>query len=536
MKYTKKILSALVAVIMIAAMSVTAFADDYYTTTTTAAPPPTYKITINNENEGHEYEAYQIFQGNITTNLDGDEVLTDISWGYNVDAATVTTNLNNNTTLSPLFATLSEPFSAADVAKIIQSYENDGAVAKELAQVFGNSIDGTAVGTSIFADKKYTISGLDAGYYLVKDKNASISADKDDAYTRFILKVVQNVSADPKSSTPTVKKFVKDIDESTSTDFTGWQKSADYKVGEEVPFRLEGTLPTTYEDYSVYKYVFNDTLDDGFTYKEDSVKVYVENAGVKQEISVTPVISGQNMTVTFDDLKSVSTDKEGNPVTIDKDSKIAVEYLATLDDDAILGSAGNKGAVELVYSNNPNRGSDGKQLTDTGKTPKDEVIVFTYKVVVNKLDDNGNPLAGATFALYKKVSGQPDVLVSGSVNTEGNVFTFSGIDDGDYVLKETSAPSGYNPVDDIEFTVSATHHPDYLYLTALSGNVTSGEAAFLGNSDAGSLSTDVINNLGALLPETGGMGTTVLYIIGALLVVGAGVMLFVRKRMSVSSK
>lgn len=523
MKHTKRVLSALISVLLIAMISIPAFAAD-----------PTYTVTIDNKAEGHTYEAYQIFSGKINT-LEGKDVLTDIVWGSNVDTANIITKLSADSTLSSIIT--AGVTTAADVAKAIQSSAEESDVAKALAQVFGNNLTGTATGTSTYSsvNQNYTISNLAAGYYLIKDKDATIGTDKNDAYTRFMLKVVKNVTASPKSSNPTVKKFVKDINDSTETEKSDWQKSADHDIANDVDFRLEGTLPTTYADYSVYKYVFNDTLEDGFTYNNDA-KVYVENGGVKTEIDITPVVSGQTMTVTIDDLKSITTAKDSStPVTIDKNSKITVEYTAKLDSDAVLGSAGNKGSVELVYSNNPNKDSAGNQLTDTGKTPKDEVIVFTYKVIVNKKDDNGNALSGATFKLYKKISGQADVEVVGTVNADNNVFTFSGLDDGDYVLKETAAPTDYNPIEDIEFTVSSTHDADSLTLTALSGNVTSGTATFADDLTEGSLSTDVINKLGATLPETGGMGTTVFYVVGALLVIGAGVLLIVKKRVSKTS-
>lgn len=519
MKYTKRILSALIAVIMIAAMSVSAFAAD-----------STYTVTINNSVEGHTYEAYQIFSGKIDA-LGGAEVLTDIVWGANVDGATIIAKLRADAILAAVIPDTA--VTAADVAKAINGQLEESDVAKALAQVFGNNLTGAATKTSAYADGKYTITDLTAGYYLVKDQKESIGTDDNDAYTRFMLKVVSNVTASPKSSIPTVQKFVKDINDSTETTKSDWQKSADHDVNNDVDFRLEGTLPATYDDYSVYKYVFNDTLDNGFTYNNDA-KVYVENAGDsvgsgRVEIDVTPVVSGQSMTVTIDNLKAITLGKDGvTPVTIDKNSKITVEYTAKLDDDAVFGSTGNKGEVELVYSNNPNKGADGNQVVSTGKTPKDTVIVFTYKVIVNKKDDSGNALPGATFELYKKVSGSADILVSGTVSAEGDVFTFSGLDDGNYVLKETAAPTSYNPISDIEFTVSAAHDADALVLTALSGDVTTGEATFAADIDAGSLSTDIINNLGASLPETGGMGTVLFYVIGSLLVLGAGVLLVVK--------
>ena len=245
---------------------------------------------------------------------------------------------------------------------------------------------------------------------------------------------------------------------------------------------------------------------------------------------------------------------------------IVITYTAKLNSDAELGSTGNPNEVYLKYSNNPNNTDDSD--IDEGETPKDKVIVFTYKPVVNKVDSNIKPLEGAEFTLYKevaanyvpneegevvktgaeikaaliaanaKLSGKLDALgdsknyvakamtaVSGSKTS----FEFKGIDDGNYVLVETKIPAGYNAYVASAFTVEATHEAesDDPKLTALSGD------DFTGDVETGVLSRDVVNNQGATLPSTGGIGTTMFYVIGAILVIGAGVVLVTRRRMSV---
>ena len=117
---------------------------------------------------------------------------------------------------------------------------------------------------------------------------------------------------------------------------------------------------------------------------------------------------------------------------------------------------------------------------------------------------------------------------------EETKFEFSGLDDGEYKLTETTTPAGYNTIAPIGFTISAEHDADSAdpKLISLSGNVTSGEAKFTADKDAGSLTTDVVNKKGSTLPSTGGRGTTMIYIIGAALVVLAGVVLVMRKKMS----
>ena len=214
-------------------------------------------------------------------------------------------------------------------------------------------------------------------------------------------------------------------------------------------------------------------------------------------------------------------------------SVITVEYTATLNNNAVLGSAGNPNEVYLEYSNNPNKSEEGDN--ETGTTPKDVVIVFTYKTIVNKVDEKGDALTGAEFTLekYNKKTDKWEAITVVK-NDEGTTFTFSGLDDGNYRLTETKTPAGYNTIKPIEFTITAEHDvlSDNPALTSLNGNVTTGEITFTSNVTDGSLSTDVVNKAGSTLPETGGMGTTIFYILGGLLVLFAVVFLVAKKRMS----
>ena len=224
-------------------------------------------------------------------------------------------------------------------------------------------------------------------------------------------------------------------------------------------------------------------------------------------------------------------------------SKITVEYTATLNTNAVIGSAGNPNTVNLEYSNNPNQGGEG----ETGTTPDDTVIVFTYKTVINKVDGEGNPLTGAEFTLEKFVKGDDGVDEYNTVkgtwtpidvvkNAEGTEFTFKGLDDGIYRLTESVTPAGYNTIESIVFTVIAEHDilADNPALTSLTGEAVTGLITFTPVLAEGALTTDVVNNAGSILPSTGGIGTTLFYVFGALLVIGAGVLLVVKKRMSVT--
>lgn len=257
-----------------------------------------------------------------------------------------------------------------------------------------------------------------------------------------------------------------------------------------------------------YKLTFHDKEGAGLTFNASSVKVYVDGEEITSGFTVVTegLTGGCTFEVRFANLKDIASVEAG--------SIISVEYTSTLNDQAVIGSTGNKNTSHVTYTNNPN----DKQAGENGETPDDVVIVFTYKTIVNKVTKNPNydpkvegseeyiPLKGAGFTLYKKnASGIYEAVGSELKGEDMTTFTWSGLDDGDYKLVETTTPSGYNTIADIEFTISAGHvDGDIPYLNTLSGNVTSGTATFTAVVNDGSLSTDVVNNSGAQLPSTGG--------------------------------
>ena len=479
---------------MVLSLTVLSFAD-----TTTG----TYSITINNSTPGHIYEAYQIFTGDLSSK----GVLSNIEWGSGITDA-------GKAALKEVVGITEGNPTAADIAeKITES--NVINVASKAGANLTTTVAGSA---NTITDGKYVINGLAPGYYLVKDQDGSLTGDND-SYTSYILKVVKNITMDPKSDQPTVEKKVKDTNDSEANSTTGWQDSADYDIGDDVPFQLTATLPDNITSYDRYKVIFHDTLSAGLTYNKDAV-IKIDGNKVT---GFTPSYSGTTLTFSCDDVIALGAHNN---------SVITIEYTAKLNEKAVLGSAGNPNKVNLEYSNNPNQSGEGDR--DTGKTPDDTVIVFTYKTVVNKVDGTGNALTGAEFTLSKKMADGTLKEITVVKNDAGTTFTFSGLDDGDYVLKETKTPEGYNSIADIEFTITAAHDvlSDNPALTSLSGNVTTGEITFTSNTTEGSLTTTVENKSGATLPETGGIGTTIFYVVGAVLVIGAGVLFVTKRRMS----
>lgn len=504
MKKFKKIASMMLALVMALTMTLSLVSAD-----------ETYSITINNSAEGHTYEAYQIFTGTLSGTT-----LSDIAWGSGVSEAGKIA-LGN----------------AAAKAETLKTEADAKAFAKAVAPYLTKTVAGSA---STVTGGKYVISGLAAGYYLVKDQDGSLTGDND-SYTEYIVKVVSNTTATPKSDVPTVQKKVKDINNSTENAMTDWQDSADHDIGDSVPFQLKATLADNVSSYTTYKVVFHDTQSKGLTYNKDA-KVYI-NGTQTNGFTVNATVNNDGtttLTVSCDDVKALGA---GNS------SVITVEYTATLNTDAVLGSAGNPNEVYLEYSNNPNKSESGNN--ETGNTPKDVVIVFTYKTIISKVTKNPDynpevegskeyiPLTGAEFTLekYNKETDKWEAITVVK-NDEGTTFTFTGLDDGNYRLTETKTPAGYNSIDPIEFTVTAGHDvlSDNPALTSLSGNATTGELKFTSNTTEGSLSADVVNQAGSTLPETGGMGTTIFYIVGAILVLGAGILLITRRRMNKAAK
>ena len=510
MKHIKKLASLLLVLVMVFALATTAFAEE-----------TAYSITINNSAKDHTYEAYQIFTGDLSGTT-----LSNIVWGSGVSEA-------GQTALGD----------AAAKAETLKTEADAKAFAKAVAPYLT-----TAAGSAnTVTDGKYVISGLAAGYYLVKDQDGSLTGDAD-AYTEYIIKVVSDTTATPKSSVPTVEKKVKDTNDSTGVT-SDWQDSADYDIGDSIPFQLKATLANNVSSYTTYKVVFHDTLSKGLTYNNDA-KVYIDGTETNG-FTVTATVNADGtttLTVSCDDVKALGA---GNS------SVITVEYTAKLNENAVLGSAGNPNEVYLEYSNNPNKSENGNN--ETGETPKDVVIVFTYKTIINKVDSENKPLTGAAFKLEKLIKGKDGAADTWTTVKEFTVdetttsFTFSGLDDGQYKLTETKTPAGYNTIDPIYFVIEATHDATAdtpaltvlkAYLTDENGNkkteVKDGETVNidLGTVDltAGSITTTVVNKSGSELPSTGGIGTTIFYVLGGVLVLAAVVLLVTKKRMSGAEK
>lgn len=494
MKQMKKVMALVIAMaMMLAMMSVSAFAAD---------EDPTYTIKITAPT-GHTYEVYQVFTGTP----EGGE-LTGLRYGQN--AAT---------------GTEGDAVSQADMAELerIQNatYDDDQERIADLEKFVTLSnpiVPSITSGTASAA--------LKPGYYVIKDKDNT--APDTDGVTLYMFKVLDaNLETSAKSDKPSSDKSV---DEPKTN-------ASDYNIGDTINYFLTFTLPSDYANFKKYYVEFKDTMDAGLTYNADAKIYYGASDTTGEAIDMGPdeETAGATLNYVINDLKT-GTEKQK---ALKAGDVITIKYTAYLNDDAVIGKTGNKNEYSVEFSRNPNESGEGKP--ETGETPKDTTIVFSYKTIFDKIDQDGNKLTGADFKLEKKVDGQwVDVTTLntsakpakiGSSAQNSTQFTFQGLDEGEYKLTETFTPSGYNTLDPIEFTITADVDGNLGTSEALK-NLFSTGLVMTSDVAAGSLTTSIKNQTGVALPETGGIGTTIFYVVGAILVIGAGVVLVTRRRMS----
>lgn len=516
MKHMKKFMALFAALALVLAMAVPAFAAD---------GSGNYTISVKAD-DTHTYEVYQIFTGDLH-----EGVLSNVKWGKN--------GINDGTTVTEGEAVPQTVLNAI-VAK------KGGTDAEKLTEIEKYvNLNSEKFGT-VSASSPLTAP---AGYYLIKDTDGSYD-EQHGAHTQYIVTVVNDVTVNPKTGYPTVEKKVKENVKYNQDGGYGehYNDTADYNIGDAVPFKLIGTIPDM-SAYTSYKYTFHDTLSNSLNApNKAAVKIYLasDKSGsdaVDVTSNFTVTVSGQDIDIHTDDLKTVVSGYNGK-------SFVIVEYEAVLNDNASIAGAtpGNINKVYLTYSNNPHDGGTGEK----GKTPEDQVIVFTYELNVKKIDgDNQKPLQGVTFKLYKdvngakkwatvdpttsKLTGWVDDETAASVLTSDSEGKFKviGLDDGTYYIHEVAALPNYNSIDDVEIKISANTNNGQNKTGNVTdlGTITVSTVAGGTTTPATGNEVTIENRMGTTLPGTGGIGTTIFYVVGGGLMVAAVVLLVAKKRM-----
>lgn len=525
-KVIKKLLAALLAVAMVCAMAIPAFAYN----------PGETKEDLNTK---HDYGAFQIFDGVISKD---NETLSDVNWGQNITEPDIfLANLKNDPTIGEKFETAA---TAQDVLAVISKWHDSDDNSIAFARVVCHYLypDANANPTPVATDHTGGINIPKSGYYLIVDTSTFSDDDFYHAYNSFfLLNVPQTpyvVLVNHKVVKPTVEKEVYDNNDIGSTG--GWGSSADHAINEPFQFRLIAKLPASenngraYDYYKEYAVCFTDTLSDGITFdKLDTVEITNGDGSTPQVINnytLDPNNPQSSFKLSIDDVKTCVPD-------LNKGATITVTYTAHLNEKAYVNTVGggtnNKNSVYLEYSNNP------RISTSLDHTPESEVRVYTYQLNNTKYHDDDNPnnvLAGAGFRLYSdeachdedeiKLKMNDDDTYSRDFSTEGKgvemisgqdgQFNVKGLDAGTYYLKETKTPDGYSACKVIPVTIKADHSRNDQV-----------------NLEGSNLTNDIVNIKagGITLPSTGGIGTTLFYVVGGGLMVAAIVLLVTKKRM-----
>lgn len=543
-----------------------AFAED--------AAATTYSITINKiaGNEDVEYKAYQIFKAKVTDTENG-KTAQDITWANDKLGAEVVKAIKEKWTGYNDLATnerLSKDPTAQEVADFLRAHADS-----TTAGSVDGSIRGTRLATNnvlyavanVVKDNASAVDGVDtvnawtfsaqsSGYYLFVTSNLEVTKPNTGTSPIFAIVGGDPVVVTEKTSIPTInKEILNDRNENKQGGYTaqqGWSKFADSQMGQEVSYKLTGSIADNYATYDSYAYKFTDTLSQGLTYDKESLEVYALNGQSYTQISPksytvnNPTEDNNTLTVSFNDkgLKSATAAKESDTLNIDANTYIVVFYKAKLNSKANYDAAGNTNNVYLEYSNNP-------MAEGTGKSEIKGVTDHVFRLDVTKTDKgSGDVLKGEGLQAGFKVKvleGDEGTLdnkwlgENGEIVDEGQAYEFMtrlndgkvyipGLDTGKYQITETTTPTGYNTVAPFEITVTPTYKKtgELDTLTVSSNNE---EMTTIGDANGATMSLTIKNKKGSGLPLTGLNGVTFTWIAGgAVLCIGVAHLIRSRKQ------
>lgn len=556
MKRMKKLISLIAAVVMVLTMTVSAAAAE-------GDPAPaagsTYDLTINvsDSSSAHKFVAYQIFGGSVNIDAGGRVTIANVVWGTGVTRGETLYSDIQGITLTDGMQPFKQCGSDAEAtAEILSNGDDDSELVHAFSEKVQNHVNESAgKQATLQTDGSYLITGLSAGYYLVLDTATEQAGLVPSAI--LVRLIGKNMTIDAKIDVASVAKSA---------------LGETYDVGSDAEYKLVGTLPASFKNdtnnIGGYEYSFTDTFEDSLKQGSDWGLGNEDNNGNKTVVSgITIMLRNENedkdITTSFSktwnantQTLTVSTSKLRDISGVTKDSKIIVNYKAKVDKKPE-NTAKINNEVYLTYGEvgNTRAVSNAEHQTAT-------VIetVFTLELVVNKVNgkDTTESLKGAEFLLSKTLSeqetgGPKPKTVFLKVNEESGAISWveqeaatklttgedgklnvKGIAAGDYELTETKAPDGYNKLEKpIPVKITAVVGPsssggkELTNLSVFTEDDKPGKA----DKDKGVVTISIANNKGIPLPSTGGMGLTIIYAVGAVLLVGAGILLVTRRRM-----
>ena len=524
-------------------------------------------ITINkvdDANKDNTFKAYQIFKAKVVNEKDKGKVASDIKWANNTVSSKVITAIQDSDEYKKLVEKdaakkLDDSATAQVVAEWL--FQNVTGTSASTATTGGtrvasgsvlNSIakavakDETAVGSSFKVGEKWTRPDDSGdGYYLFVSNDLTNPA-KPNTGTSPIFAIVgdEPVTVTEKTSIPTVNKEVREG--------ATWRKWSDSHIGEEVEYKLTGSVASNIDTFTKYEYSFHDHLSAGLEAIKNSVKVKIDDTVIQPTDGYTVNLAdttdasghptgGQDLTISFSDLKAAATNAG---VTLKGDSKVVVAYNAKLTGEAEYTATGNTNEVKLVYSNNP-------MTDDKGTSKSDEVTDYVFGLDVTKTASD-NPkkklVAGFKVKMTKEgtapVNGEKWLTKTGGLTddsgkagvfktkeTDSKVF-IPGLVAGEYEITECETPAGYNS---ISFTIVVT--PTYNEATGKLTGLSVKPSSNMVTSQLGEKVTStripitIENKKGSGLPLTGLNGVTFTWIAGgAVLCIGVAHLIRSRKQ------